>query len=555
MLGPAVRRLLLVVACGFALSGVAIAADECVKFFPETGKARAVPCEEDLPSAPRESQVPAAPGKSEAAVAPTKSEAPAPSSPAAAACGACFAGEKRVALVIGNSAYARVPELDNPKNDAADMSAVLKQLGVTVIEGRDLDKLAMDRKIKEFANALTGADAGIFYYAGHGLQVNGNNYLVPVDAELSTTAALEFEMVRLDLVQRIMEDAAKTNILFLDACRNNPLSRNLARAMGTRAAAIGQGLAPAESGVGTLISFSTQPGAVALDGDGRNSPFSGALIKRIATPGEDILTVMTDVRNEVLAASGEKQVPWDNNALRARFYFNPGPKPAQTPLPTTPSPDAEAWAAAKGTSDPAVLEAFLKRYPDSFYGDLARSRLAELAKPPQEPPPSNKAPAVAAVEPADKPASGEDRLASIKKQVTEMTTTLLQAKEDTPFRETFCTMMATAQLLHQQKDQSEVQRLQNEHAALETKVGERGKLVHTALQSQLMDMVLGTPVDDAVPGTRLRETPEGEAFVKARDGLRMSCNCLREEVPPKRMICCDACDQRTLQRKAEKAFR
>ena len=171
--------------------------------------------------------------------------------------------ERRVALVIGNSIYRHAGELTNPKNDAADMAAALKNVGFQVIEGFDLDKTAFDRKVREFAMALAAAEAGLFFYAGHGLQVGGQNYLVPVDAELMTAASLEFEMVRLDIVQRIMEGSTSTNILFLDACRNNPLARNLARALGTRSAEIGRGLAPVESGSGTLISFSTQPGNVA----------------------------------------------------------------------------------------------------------------------------------------------------------------------------------------------------------------------------------------------------------------------------------------------------
>src|SRR6185369_17993225 len=155
--------------------------------------------------------------------------------------------EKRVALVVGNSAYKHAGTLSNPKNDADDMAAALKALDIEVIKGLDLDKAGLEREVRKFSAALSGADVGIFFYAGHGLQVNGNNYLVPVDAELSTADALEFEMIRLDLVQRIMEGNAKTNILFLDACRNNPLVRNLARALGTRSASIGRGLAAAES--------------------------------------------------------------------------------------------------------------------------------------------------------------------------------------------------------------------------------------------------------------------------------------------------------------------
>ena len=128
------------------------------------------------------------------------------------------------------------------------MAAALKRLGFTVILGIDLDKRAMDRKILEFAGALSGADTGVFHYSGHGLQVAGVNYLMPVDAALESAAALDFEAVRFDLIQRTMEREAKTNILFLDACRNNPLARNLSRALGTRSAEIGRGLASMESG-------------------------------------------------------------------------------------------------------------------------------------------------------------------------------------------------------------------------------------------------------------------------------------------------------------------
>jgi uncharacterized caspase-like protein len=191
--------------------------------------------------------------------------------------------EKRVALVIGNSAYKHAGELANPKNDATDMAAGLKKLNFQVVEGYDLDKTNLDRKLRDFASALQGAELGLFFYSGHGLQVDGQNYIVPVDAELTTAAALDFEMVRLDLVHRTMEREAPTNILFLDACRNNPLARNLARALGTRSMEIGRGLTPVESGSGTLISFSTQPGNVASDGSGRNSPFAGPLVKYITS--------------------------------------------------------------------------------------------------------------------------------------------------------------------------------------------------------------------------------------------------------------------------------
>lgn len=252
---------------------------------------------------------------------------------------------KRVALVIGNAAYKNATTLTNTLNDATDMSAALRKVGFQVIEGLDLDKAATERKIGEFAIALDGADAGIFFYSGHGLQVAGQNYIVPIDAGLLTPAALELEMVRLDTIQRIMERQSNTNILFLDACRNNPLARNLAKVMGTRAAQIGTGLAATQGGVGTLIAYSTQPDNVALDGTGgRNSPFTGPLAKHIARPGEDLNSILISVRKDVVTATQGKQVPWEHSALMGRFYFIP------------PAPAHVAPAAATSTPvDPALF--------------------------------------------------------------------------------------------------------------------------------------------------------------------------------------------------------
>ena len=226
-----------------------------------------------------------------------------------AATGAWAAQPKRVALVIGNGAYQFTSPLTNPTNDAGDMAAALKRLGFEVLEGRDLDESGMRRTIKGFAELLIGADVGLLFYAGHGLQVNGQNYLVPVDAKLENPAGLDFELIRLDVIHRTMERETKTNVIFLDACRDNPLSRNLARSMGTRSSQIGKGLAVVESGVGTLISFSTQPGNTALDGEGRNSPFAASLIRHISDPREDLSTLLIQVRNDVMAATKDQQIP------------------------------------------------------------------------------------------------------------------------------------------------------------------------------------------------------------------------------------------------------
>jgi uncharacterized caspase-like protein len=292
------------------------------------------------------------------------------------------AAQKRVALVIGNAGYQFTPKLDNPRNDAGDVAAALRKLGFQVVEGFDLDKAAFDRKVRDFAGALPGAEVAVFFYAGHGLQVSGQNYLVPVDAQLANLSALDFEMVRLDLVHRTMEREVKTNILFFDACRHNPLARNLARALGTRSLEIGRGLAQVEAGAGTLISFSTQPGNVALDGTGRNSPFSGALVKQLNQSSDDVGAILIAVRNDVMKETERKQVPWEHSALTGRFYFNPaGPVPAAAPVtPVRSSEAAEAWAATRDTRSVALLEAFVLRYRDTFYAELARARIEELRR-------------------------------------------------------------------------------------------------------------------------------------------------------------------------------
>jgi tetratricopeptide (TPR) repeat protein len=231
----------------------------------------------------------------------------------------------RVALVIGNGAYANVSPLSNPSNDAREMAGALRELGFKVIEGYNLDSTTMRGRIADFGAALPGAGVSLFYYAGHGMQVAGKNYLIPVDAKLERPSSLGVEAIEVGTVLSDMEAEKRINLVFLDACRDNPLSRSLARSFGTsRAAAVGQGLAQLNAGIGTLITFATSPDTVALDGSGKNSPFTAAMLKYIRTPGLEIRSMLTRVRADVIRATNERQVPWDHSSLTGDFYFRPG---------------------------------------------------------------------------------------------------------------------------------------------------------------------------------------------------------------------------------------
>lgn len=270
----------------------------------------------------------------------------------------CAHAETRVALVVGNSAYRHTMALTNPLHDASDLAAALQRTGFDVIVALDAGKAQMDGALRAFADKLAKADVALFFYAGHGLQVGQQNYLVPVDAQLQRERDLEFEAVKLDFVLRQMEidREGKTTIVMLDACRDNPLARNLARSMGTRSTAIGQGLAPASTGVGTFIAYSTQPGNVALDGAGRNSPFTGALVQNVATRGRNLNATMIEVRKEVIRTTGGRQVPWDHSALTGDFYFVPGEIVAPgstTAAPAAKSDDVEALKARIATLEAA----------------------------------------------------------------------------------------------------------------------------------------------------------------------------------------------------------
>ena len=300
---------------------------------------------------------------------------------------------QRVALVIGNAEYRHTAPLRNPRNDAADVARALEGLGFDVIEGIDADKSAFGSMLREFAKAARGAEVTLFFYAGHGLQVEGENYLVPIDARLADEVDLDLEAFELAKFMRQMRGG--TNLVILDACRDNPLASNLVRSMGpTRSAAVGRGLGRVETGSGTLIAYATQPGNVADDGEGRNSPFTGALLAHIATPGLSVDALLARVTDDVMKGTGERQQPWRHSSLRKPFYFKPAPAPttAESTASATLPPSggtasagaageqlaARAYEAAERIDTVEAYEAVVRRYPESIYAELAQTHIEKL---------------------------------------------------------------------------------------------------------------------------------------------------------------------------------
>ena len=292
--------------------------------------------------------------------------------------------EKRIALVVGNSAYRNVPPLTNPANDAKLIAETLRSLGFELVGGSaqfDLDKPGFEAIVKRFGTQMQGADVGLFYYAGHGVQVRGANYLVPVSANPEREADVDFEMLDTALVMRQMEGAGtRLNLIILDACRNNPFGGRALRGSD-------RGLAQMRAPEGTLISFATQPGNVAMDGEEGNSPYTKALAQTVKRPGLGIFDVFNEVGLEVKKQTGGSQQPWvSSSPITGSFYFSgppvaqPGPPAMATMSGEQPDEAQRVWGTIQNTTSVAVLDRFIQRFPGSIYGDIARARLEELKK-------------------------------------------------------------------------------------------------------------------------------------------------------------------------------
>jgi Tfp pilus assembly protein PilF len=296
------------------------AADAGSKAIQATAKVRLSLVMGTAAPTPRDAPSPAAP--------PTAAPAPQQTGAAPAPSPAPVTRGSRMALVIGNGAYAHVKALPNPPNDARAVAKSLRDIGFTVSEGVDLDRAAMQKMTRDFLREAARAQIAVVYYAGHGVQVDGRNYLIPVDVELKPGSSMTDAMIDMDTIMAGLDDQVRTNILIFDACRNNPMAQQVASAGSSRGIEGTSGLAAPTSlgsgatlGAGTLIAFATAPGQVALDGEGANSPFSAALSRHIGTPGLEVQQMLTRVRAEVVSTTKNKQVPWSNSSLLGEVYL------------------------------------------------------------------------------------------------------------------------------------------------------------------------------------------------------------------------------------------
>jgi hypothetical protein len=318
--------------------------------------------------------------------------------------------EKRVALILGNSTYQNAPPLANPVNDAALIAARLKAAGFDVVDSRrDLSALQTRRALRDFEDNARDADIAVVYYAGHGIEVDGTNYLIPVDAKLDRDSDVYDEALSLDRVLVAVEPARKLRLVILDACRDNPFAKTMKRALASRG--ISSGLAKVEpTSPNTLIAYSAKAGSTAEDGNGKDSPFTVALASHLTTPGLDVRKAFGFVRDDVLKATSNRQEPFVYGSLGGDdVALVPAPAaPAASAPQAAPSAQVDArrdYELAMQVGSRAALEAFLAQYPDGFYASLARSQLDKIAAAaPAKPQPvqvaTNDAPPVAPAAPA-----------------------------------------------------------------------------------------------------------------------------------------------------------
>jgi uncharacterized caspase-like protein len=292
--------------------------------------------------------------------------------------GQALAG-RRVALVIGNSAYENVTRLANPANDAELVADTLKGAGFDIVElRRDVKINDMRRVLRDFVDKSRDADVAVVYYAGHGIEVDGINYLIPVDAALERDVDVYDEAFSLDRILATIEPARQLRLVILDACRDNPFARTMKRTIASRT--VGRGLAKVEpANSNTLIAFASKAGSTVADGDGKNSPFTTALVTHIAKPGLDLRRAFGYVRDDVLKATGNRQEPYVYGSLGGDDVPLVPANPAASPQPDPQVSVRRDYELALQAGDREAWEAFLRAYPDGFYADLAKVQLKKIA--------------------------------------------------------------------------------------------------------------------------------------------------------------------------------
>ena len=281
--------------------------------------------------------------------------------------------DTRVALVVGNSAYQHVPALPNPLNDANDVAVTLERLGFTVRRLADASFDDLRRALLEFGPRARSADIALVFFAGHGMEIGGENWLIPVDAALKADLDVEHEAIGLRSIMPMVAAASKLGVVVLDACRNNPFAAQMQRTGRTRA--VDRGLARVEPSGSVLVAYAARDGTTAADGRGRNSPFTGALLKYIETPGLEVNFLFRSVRDEVLRETQREQEPFVYGALSREAIYLKDPAPAAA----SPSPDEVMWDFLKDTKDAAALKRFVEQFPASTRREAAEQRIAALA--------------------------------------------------------------------------------------------------------------------------------------------------------------------------------
>ena len=320
-----------------------------------------------------------------------------------AACGfARAAAEKpRVALVVGAGKYQHVAALPNTLNDAREVAAALGKVGFDVDLVADPDKATLDAAIRRFGERASGADAALFYYAGHALELDGRNWIVPVSANIRAARDLPYETSDIDTLMSQLEGAARLAIVVLDSCRDNPFRQQLSTGRGVAGS---PGLAEIRAATGALIEYATAPGNVAADGQGPHSPFTEALLKHLDTPGLEVRQLFGAVRRDVRSATGNRQIPWESSAMEGDFYFRPPPAATPSPTPSADGDTAETlfWKSILESRDPEDFKAYLAQFPKGIYAALANNRLRQLAPAPTPSPEATRKVA------ADPPANDDD---------------------------------------------------------------------------------------------------------------------------------------------------